>query len=62
MGNSLPYDDYLIASLKNRRRAEAYLKVAFEEEDPRVFLLALRNVVKPFAPLAKRTPLSIMWQ
>ena len=43
---SVPYDDYLIESLKDRRRAEAYLKVAVEEDDPLVFLLALRNVAQ----------------
>jgi probable addiction module antidote protein len=46
MTRSVSYDDYLIESLKDRRRAEAYLKVALEEEDPRVFLLALRNVAQ----------------
>src|SRR5258708_38006019 len=46
MARSVPYDDYLIESLKDRRRAEAYLKAALEETDPRVFLLALRNVVQ----------------
>ena len=33
MTRSVSYDDYLIESLKDRRRAEAYLKVALEEED-----------------------------
>jgi probable addiction module antidote protein len=40
------YDDYLIESLKNRRRAKAYLNAALEDDDPRVFLLALRNVAQ----------------
>src|ERR1039458_5600295 len=46
MPRSVPYDDYLIESLKDRRRAEAYLNAALEEDDPRVFLLALRNVAQ----------------
>ena len=44
MPRSVSYDDYLIRSLKNPRRAAAYLNAALEDEDPRVFLLALRNV------------------
>jgi DNA-binding phage protein len=43
---SVPYDDYLIESLKNQRRAEAYLNAALEDHDPRVFLMALRNVAQ----------------
>jgi len=46
VARSVAYDDYLIESLKDRRRAEAYLKAALEEEDPKVFLLALRNVAQ----------------
>ncbi len=46
MPRSVSYDDYLIESLKDRRRAEAYLNAALGEEDPRVFLLALRNVAQ----------------
>jgi probable addiction module antidote protein len=46
MPRSVPYDDYLIESLKDRRRAAAYLNAALEEEDRRVFLLALRNVAQ----------------
>ena len=46
MPRSVPYDDYLIESLKNQRRAKAYLNAALEDGDPRVFLLALRNVAK----------------
>lgn len=46
MARSVSYDDYLIESLKDRRLAEAYLKAALEETDPRVFLLALRNVAQ----------------
>jgi probable addiction module antidote protein len=43
---SVPYDDYLIERLKDRRSAEAYLKASLEEDDPRVFLLALRDVAQ----------------
>jgi DNA-binding phage protein len=43
---SVPYDDFLIESLKNRRRAKAYLNAALEDGDLRVFLMALRNVAR----------------
>jgi len=43
---SASYDDYLIESLRNQRRAKAYLNAALEDDDPRVFLRALRNVAK----------------
>ena len=46
MARSVSYEDYLIDSLKDRRLAEAYLKAALEDKDPRVFLLALRNVAQ----------------
>jgi DNA-binding phage protein len=43
---SASYDDYLIESLRNQRRAKAYLNAALEDGDARVFLLALHNVAK----------------
>jgi DNA-binding phage protein len=43
---SVPYDDYLLESLKNQRRAKAYLNAALEDDDPRVFLMALRNIAQ----------------
>jgi probable addiction module antidote protein len=46
MPRSVSYDDYLIESLKDSGRAEAYLKAALEDGDPRVFLQALRNVAQ----------------
>jgi hypothetical protein len=46
MPRSVPYDDYPIEALKDRRRAEAYFKAALEDDDPRVFLLALRDVAQ----------------
>ena len=60
MARSVPYDEYLIDLLKDRRRAEAYLKAALEEDDPRVFLLALRNVAQArgFSKVAARSRLN----
>jgi probable addiction module antidote protein len=46
MPRSVSYDDYLIESLKDSGRAEAYLKAALEDDDSRVFLQALRNVAQ----------------
>ena len=60
MPRSVPYDDYLIKSLKDRHLAEAYLNAALEEDDPRVFLLALRNVAQArgMSKVAARTKLN----
>lgn len=47
--NKKRYRDYhedLIDSLKDPEEACAYLSAALEDEDPRVFLIALRNVVE----------------
>jgi len=46
MPKSVPFDEYLAESLKDAKLAEAYLKAALEDEDPRVFLQALRNVAQ----------------
>lgn len=60
MPRSVPYDEYLIESLKNQRRAKAYLNAALEDGDTRVFLLALRNVAKArgFSKLATTSALN----
>lgn len=42
------YEDYLIESLKDPKEARAYLNAALEDEDYRVFLLALRDVADAF--------------
>jgi len=60
MAASNAYEDYLIPSLKNRRRAKAYLNAALEDADPRVFLLALRNVAQAhgFSDVAAKSSLN----
>jgi probable addiction module antidote protein len=41
------YEDFLVEQLKkDRKLARDYLKSALEDEDPRVFLLALRHVAQ----------------
>lgn len=43
---SVPYEDLLLEDLKDPAEAAAYLEAAIEEDDPAVFLLALRQVAK----------------
>lgn len=40
------YEDFLVDSLRDAKEAEAYLNAALEDEDYRVFLLALRDVAE----------------
>lgn len=55
--NTASYHDNLVESLKDIEKAEAYLKVAFEEyeEDkyPEIFLLALKNVAEAQGGISK---------
>jgi probable addiction module antidote protein len=53
MPRSVDYQEYLMRALKDPREAEAYLNAALEDEDPRVFLLALRNVVQARGGMGK---------
>lgn len=50
---STSYRDYLIDSLKDTKEAAAYLDAALEEGDPKLFLLALRNVAEAQGGLLK---------
>jgi len=56
------YQDELIASLKDPKEARAYLNEALLDEDPRVFLLALKNVLEAqgtgMSELSERTDLN----
>ena len=53
MPRSAPYDDLLMEMLKDEERALAYLNAALDEQDPRVFLIALRNVTQAQGGVAK---------
>lgn len=53
MPRSAPYDDLLMEMLKEEDRALAYLNAALDEQDPRVFLIALRNVTQAQGGIAK---------
>ena len=61
MKKSKAYQPDLIESLRNTREAKEYLNAALEEDDPELFLLALRNVAEAqggMAQLAKKAKLN----
>ncbi|MDF0643999.1 MAG: putative addiction module antidote protein [Nitrospira sp.] len=61
MRKSKVYQSDLIENLRNAREAEEYLNAALEEDDPELFLLALRNVAEAqggVAQLAEKTKLN----
>lgn len=61
MKKSKAYQPNLIEDLKDPREAEEYLNAALEEDDPELFLLALRNVAEAqggVAQLADKTKLN----
>lgn len=47
------YQKALIESLKDPKEAAAYLEAALEEDDPKVILVALRNVVEAHGGMAR---------
>lgn len=53
MPASVSYHEYLIRSLKKPKRAEGYLNAALEDGDPRIFLIALRNVAEARGGMGK---------
>ena len=64
MSKSKSYQEDLIESLRDAREAEEYLNAALEEEDPELFLLALRNVTEAqggVAQLAEKAKLNREW-
>ena len=55
------YQDYLIETLKNPEEAIGYLNAVLETKDPRMFLVALRNVAEAhggMVRLSKKTRMS----
>lgn len=61
MRKSTAYQTDLIESLRDTREAEEYLNAALEENDPELFLRALRNVAEAqggVASLAEKTKLN----
>ncbi len=58
----IPYQDVLIESLKDQEEAIAYLNAALSDEDPRIFLIALKNILTAqgitIPAVAKKTTLN----
>jgi|SRR5579863_8328170 len=56
------YQDELISALQDPREAIGYLNAALQDEDPRIFLVALKNVLdaqdKDLAEFARETQLN----
>ena len=50
---SLPYEDWLVESLKDPKEAAAYLEAAIEDSDQAVLMLALRHVAQAHGGVAK---------
>lgn len=46
MKKTKPYEEFITERLQNPRSAAEYLNTALEDDDPRVFLLALQHVAK----------------
>ncbi|MGP0593187.1 addiction module antidote protein [Nitrospira sp. T9] len=53
MKKSKAYQPGLIESLRGASEAEEYLNAALEEDDPELFLVALRNVAEAQGGVAK---------
>lgn len=58
----IDYQEELLQSLQDPKEARAYLNAALDDDDPRVFLLALKNVLEAqdgtMATLAKKSQLN----
>lgn len=58
----IDYQEYLIESLHDPEEAQAYLNAALMDDNPGVFLLALKNVLEAqggdMSSLAKKTKLN----
>jgi probable addiction module antidote protein len=46
MKKSKPYKDFLFERLQDPKEAAAYLNAALEDDDPGVFMIALRDIAK----------------
>ena len=53
MANRRSYQESLKESLKDPKEAEAYLNASLDENDPELFLLALRNVAESQGGMSK---------
>lgn len=53
MGKAKKYREHLLKSLRDPVEAAAYLDACLEDEDPQVFLLALRDVAEANGGMSK---------
>lgn len=61
MGKTKKYKEHLLKSLEDPREAAAYLDACLEDDDPHVFLLALKDVAEArggMGQLSKRSSLN----
>jgi probable addiction module antidote protein len=61
MGQTKNYKEHLLESLKDPKEAAAYLDACLDDEDPHVFLLALKDVAEAqggMSELAKNSSLN----
>lgn len=61
MGRTKNYKEHLLKSLKDPKEAAAYLDACLDDEDPHVFLLALKDVAEAsggMSELAKNSSLN----
>lgn len=60
MRKTKPFRNYLINSLKDPEEAAEYLNAVLEEDDPQLFLAALRDVADAYGvgKIAKKTDLN----
>lgn len=61
MSRSVSYKEHLLKRLKDPKEAAAYLNAALDDEDPEVFLLALKDIAEAhggISKLAKHTELN----
>ena len=53
MKKSKPYKDFLFERIKDPKEAAAYLNAALADEDPGVFLIALRDIAQANGGMAQ---------
>ncbi len=53
MRKSNSYKEHLLKRLRDPKEAAAYLNAALEDEDPRVFLIALKDIAEAHGGLSK---------
>jgi probable addiction module antidote protein len=61
MGRTRSYKEHLLKSLEDPQEAAAYLDACLDDEDPHVFLLALKDVAEArggMSALSKRSSLN----